>query len=82
MRAIGAALGFVIFSLGSSFAADAPATAPAKSATPPSASSDAAAARHAKRIACRKEARDRKLIGDEKIEYIKECIKKPAAAKP
>ena len=83
MRAIAASLGMVIITLGSSFAADAPKPAPiAPAATPPSASSDAAAARHARRIACRKEAHDQKLTGEERLDYIKDCMKKAAAAKP
>ena len=81
MRAMAAGLGIVIISLGSSFAADAPkpmAASPA--ATAPSA--DAAAARHALRIACRKEARDQKLAGEERLDYIKDCMKKAPAPKP
>ena len=95
MRVIAAGLGLVIIALSPSFAADAPTAAhtpPASRATakpvaaasappPSSAASDAVAARHAKRIACRKEAAEQKLTGDDKVDYIKDCIKKPPAAK-
>jgi len=84
MRAIAAGLGIVIFTLSAAFAGDAPSAVrapPAASAPPPSsAAADAAAARHARRIACRKEAAGQKLTGEEKVEYIKECLKKPAGA--
>ncbi len=33
-----------------------------------------AAAKHAKRTACRKKARAKKLVGDEKTTFIKDCV--------
>jgi hypothetical protein len=45
-----------------------PATAP-----PPDAPASDAAARHAKRTACLKEAKARKLVGAEKNSFIKDC---------
>ncbi len=35
------------------------------------------AIRHAKRAACRKDARDKKLVGAEKTAYIKDCTAAP-----
>jgi hypothetical protein len=38
------------------------------------------AAKHAKRTACLKEAKAKKLIGAERSAYLKDCIAAPAAA--
>lgn len=57
----------------------APAPMPAKptpTASGTSADNDAAA-RHAKRTACIKEARARKLVGARKTAYIKDCAASP-----
>jgi hypothetical protein len=58
--------------------------ASAPEATSPSATqqvaNDAAAARHAKRTSCLKEARTRKLIGTEKTVFLKHCIDAPPDA--
>lgn len=45
--------------------------ADAPAATPPT--SDAAA-KHAKRTACLKDAKTRKLVGDDKKSYLKSCM--------
>ena len=85
MRALAAmTLVFVLSSLAGALAADAPATnaqppkpAATASTAPPTATSNAdAAARHAKRTACRKEAAGKKLVGDEKSGYVKSCMAK------
>ena len=64
-------------------APDAPSTAPAPAAAAPAAPVSAgnpssadneAAARHAKRRACIKQARTKKLVGAQKTAYIKGCI--------
>jgi hypothetical protein len=58
--------------------ADTPAPAPA-AAPPPAAgpmSSDAAA-KHAKRTACLKEAKTKKLMGADKTSFLKNCIAAP-----
>lgn len=54
----------------------------APAATPPSATQVAneAAARHAKRTSCLKEARARKLMGAGKKAFIKSCIDAPPQA--
>ena len=52
-------------------------TAPA--ATAPQIANDAAA-RHAKRTSCLKEARARKLIGTEKTAFLKNCLDAPPEA--
>ena len=39
--------------------------------------SDAAAKKHAKRTACLKEAKSKKLIGAEKTSFLKNCIAAP-----
>jgi hypothetical protein len=57
----------------------APSAAPAQppvAATGTSADNDAAA-KHAKRTACRKEARAKKLVGAQKTAYIKDCTAAP-----
>ena len=36
-----------------------------------------AAAKHAKRTACRKNAKVKKLVGDQKTTYIKNCVAAP-----
>ena len=51
--------------------AGAPATAPSAQVA------NDAAARHAKRTSCLKEARTRKLIGAEKTAFLKNCIDAP-----
>jgi hypothetical protein len=56
----------------------APKTVPATSAPPPAVPSDApasdAAARHAKRTACLKQAKAKKLVGTGKNSFIKDCV--------
>jgi hypothetical protein len=63
-----------------------PASSTAASAAPPNAQSttpaaaaaaDDAAAKHAKRTACRADAKARKLVGAEKTAYLKSCIDTP-----
>lgn len=61
--------------------ADAPPAPRADATTPPAPHADAtipppsdAAARHAKRRACIKEARAKKLIGADKTSFLKTCI--------
>jgi len=46
-------------------------TAPAPSSAPPSGD---AAAKHAKRTACLKDAKTKKLVGADKTEFLKNCI--------
>lgn len=57
-------------------AVPAPATAAPAAPGPATAGSDAAA-RHAKRTACLKEAKAKKLLGPDKTAYIKSCITAP-----
>jgi hypothetical protein len=56
--------------------------APAPAATAPSATQAAneAAAKHAKRTACLKEAKARKLISAEKTAFLKNCMDAPPEA--
>ena len=54
----------------------APAAAPAGTPVATAADNDAAA-KHAKRTACRKNAKARKLVGDQKTVYIKDCVAAP-----
>jgi hypothetical protein len=63
-------------------AQSAPAPAPAAAAPPPAAATGSsadndAAAKHAKRTACLKEARAKKLVGAQKTAYIKDCTTAP-----
>jgi hypothetical protein len=61
-------------------AQSAPPTPAAPAKPPTTAGSNAdneAAARHAKRTACIKEARAKKLVGAQKTAYIKECSASP-----
>ena len=53
-----------------------PATVPASPASAPAAEGDAAA-KHAKRTACIKTAKVKKLVGAQKTAFIKECIAAP-----
>jgi hypothetical protein len=54
-----------------------PAGAPAPGAALRNDGSAAEAARHAKRTACLKEAKARKLVGANKNSYIKDCLGNP-----
>jgi hypothetical protein len=64
---------------------DSPASAPAAVAAPPAAKTAPsgttadgdAAAKHAKRTACLKNAKTKKLLGAQKSAYIKDCIAAP-----
>jgi len=53
---------------------------PAASSPPAAASAGDAAAKHAKRTACLKESKARKLVGAEKTAFLKECIGTPPEA--
>jgi len=60
--------------------ADAPAATPATAAapgTPAAAPPSDAAAKHAKRTACLKNARAKKLVGADKTSFLKTCIAAP-----
>jgi hypothetical protein len=57
-------------------AAQTPATQPSAAQTP----AGDAAAKHAKRTACLKESKARKLVGAEKTAFLKECIGTPPEA--
>jgi hypothetical protein len=46
-------------------------------ATSPSAASGDAAAKHAKRTACLKEAKAKKLVGTAKTSFVKNCVAAP-----
>ncbi len=46
-------------------------------ATSPSAASGDAAAKHAKRTACLKEAKAKKLVGAAKTSFVKNCVAAP-----
>jgi hypothetical protein len=56
--------------------ASAPASVPASPAPVPAADGDAAA-KHAKRTACIKSAKAKKLVGAQKTAFIKDCIAAP-----
>ncbi len=58
-------------------AAPAAAAAPAAPAPAVPLAGSEDAIRHAKRAACRKDARDKKLVGVEKTAYIKDCTAAP-----
>ncbi len=51
--------------------------AAAQAATPPSAASGDAAAKHAKRTACLKDAKAKKLVGAAKTSFVKNCVAAP-----
>jgi hypothetical protein len=54
-------------------------SAPATAATPTAvAAASEAAAKHAKRTACLKETKTRKLVGADKTMFLKNCIEAPA----
>jgi hypothetical protein len=58
-------------------AAAPPASASPAAAPPATAADNDAAAKHAKRTACIKKARAKKLVGDEKTAFIKDCTAAP-----
>jgi len=59
-------------------AAPAAPAAAAPTGTPTALAADNdAAAKHAKRTACRKNAKVKKLVGDQKTTYIKNCVAAP-----
>ena len=72
---VAAALYMGLFANVPGFAA-APAVVPAP-ATAPITSSGDAAAKHAKRTACLKDAKVKKLVGAAKTEFVKSCIAAP-----
>jgi hypothetical protein len=57
-----------------------PASAPAATAPAATQVANEAAARHAKRTNCLKDARARKLVGAEKTAFLKSCIDAPTEA--
>jgi psiF repeat-containing protein len=79
----------LLLSLGAVFAAalaappsdspKAPAAAPAAAATPATgtAADSDAAAKHAKRTACLKNAKAKKLVGAQRTAFIKDCVAAP-----
>ena len=71
---VAAALYIGLFANVPSFAA---APAVAAPATAPTASSGDAAAKHAKRTACLKDAKVKKLVGAARTEFVKNCIAAP-----
>jgi hypothetical protein len=58
-------------------ATPAPAAAKPSPAAPAAATSGDAAAKHAKRTACLKEAKAKKLVGADKTSFLKACIAAP-----
>ena len=56
-------------------ATPAPQTKPAAITAAPSAADNEAAAKHAKRTLCLKQARAKKLIGEQRTAFIKDCMK-------
>lgn len=72
MRSMLPALATLVLLAGSSgFAADYPILA---GDPPPSPADNEAAAKHAKLTACLKEAKAKKLVGEQKAAFIKECV--------
>ena len=69
---LAAALPFAAFALTDTHQTTAPRSAAAAAAEPAPLSD--AAARHARRVACLKEARVRKLLGADKTAYVKSCV--------
>ena len=63
----------VLFAGSTGFAADSPLVA---AGSAPSPADNEAAAKHAKLTACLKDAKSKKLIGEQKAAFIKECVAK------
>jgi psiF repeat-containing protein len=91
--ALAAALSLSLLAVGEGFS-DAPSAPPAAAvpAAPATASANAsanasaaasgdAAAKHAKRTACLKDAKTKKLVGAEKTSFLKNCIAAPSQAR-
>ena len=82
--AMAAAVCLSLLPLGGGFA-DVPGTAASASAAPPGAKAPAtaaapagdAAAKHAKRTECLRDAKAKKLVGAEKTAFLKSCIETP-----
>lgn len=72
-------LGLVAVAVAGGFA-DAPAAQPSP-ALPAAAASGDAAANHAKRAACLKDAKTKKLVGAAKTSFLKSCIPAPSQAR-
>lgn len=69
---VAAALYLCLLPIAQGFYGGPDAAAPA--ATSPSAASGDAAAKHAKRTACLKEAKAKKLVGAAKTSFVKNCV--------
>ena len=67
-------LGLSVFDLTS---ADSPAPASASSTGAAPLAADAAAAKHAKRTACLKQAKAKKLLGADKSAFLRDCMDAP-----
>jgi hypothetical protein len=67
-------LSFSVFDVAS---ADSPAPATGAPSTSAPLAADAAAAKHAKRTACLKEAKAKKLVGADKSAFLKDCMDAP-----
>jgi hypothetical protein len=81
MRILAAALSIALGSGCAAFAGEPPTVSPNKpvasvTVAPSSVAADAAAARHAKRTACRKQAAEKKVIATERADFIKQCMLK------
>jgi hypothetical protein len=85
--ALAAALSLSLLAMAGGYA-DAPAASPspaapavAASGASSTASSGDAAAKHAKRTACLKDAKTKKLVGADKTSFLKSCIAAPSQAR-
>jgi len=80
MSIVAAVMGFGLLPH-AGIAADTPAPGPSAAGSPaagsPAAPPGDAAARHAKRTACLKEAKSKKLVGAEKNAFVKNCAAAP-----
>lgn len=77
---VAAAVCLSLSAVAGGFAAAPPAPGAAVSATPAASASSDAAAKHAKRTACLKDAKTKKLVGAEKTSFLKTCIAAPQRA--
>jgi hypothetical protein len=73
-------LGILVFAVQPATSQTPAAQTPAASSPPATASAGDPAAKHAKRTACLKESKVRKLVGAEKTAFLKECTGAPPEA--
>ena len=79
-RARAACVGLVLLSVQAAISQSNPPPAPTQSSAPGTAAPSDAAEKHIKRTACLKEAKAKKLVGEQKNAFIKNCVDAPPSS--